>query len=630
MKKIELIEAEIENFKGIKYFKINFKKETTIVGPNASGKTSLADCFKWVTYDKDSTDRADTNFSIKPINLDTKEMIMGLEPKVTFKLKSDDIELILVKKAIEKRKKKTGEFTGFGTYYEINGVEKKKNEWKALITQHIGDEEVIKQLTDTSYFAQKLKWQQRRAILTQFVEIVPHETLVEKYPELNTLWDVTKDETDVTDQITTSYNKILEEIQTIPIQIKAAEEAKFEVDLQPLYKKKQELDNRLTILNEKKQKLDIEKQNSDIIFTEINNMKRKLSDLKIKAESEASGEKQKLELKIENLKIVIQDISDIKIPNLSNKIKNNLQVFEDAENQRKILKELFAETKNKKYKDADDICPTCKQSLPEELFLETKNNSLKEIRTDGHKFKSASEEAMKVVEVTRAEVKELESKLIKYTQEHKSIVDKIKEFKIEISVERATQIKTMELGIRTKTAALTEDNKENTEYNQIIDQITEINTESNEINAEIQKADINKEQDLKIKALDERRAKIVSKLGTAEKLMNQIKQYKNEKYSQVEEELNKKFKGVTFKLFRERQNGNVEEICETRFEGIPFADVNFAGKAQAGIELINLLNKYHQVSLPIWLDNKESITTIPKTDNQIVNLKVGLKELTVK
>jgi len=76
MKTIKLKRLELKNFKGIKYLKIDFSEQTDIFGENGTGKTTIQDAFRWLLFDKDSTNRKD--FEIKTLDKDN-QVIHNLE-----------------------------------------------------------------------------------------------------------------------------------------------------------------------------------------------------------------------------------------------------------------------------------------------------------------------------------------------------------------------------------------------------------------------------------------------------------------------------------------------------------------------------------------------------------------------
>lgn len=50
--KITLLKMKLENFKSVKEKTIDFSARTNIKGQNAAGKTTVADAFMWVLFNK--------------------------------------------------------------------------------------------------------------------------------------------------------------------------------------------------------------------------------------------------------------------------------------------------------------------------------------------------------------------------------------------------------------------------------------------------------------------------------------------------------------------------------------------------------------------------------------------------
>ena len=92
----------------------------------------------------------------------------------------------------------------------------------------------------------------------------------------------------------------------------------------------------------------------------------------------------------------------------------------------------------------------------------------------------------------------------------------------------------------------------------------------------------------------------------------------------LESSINKKFNGaVAFKLFNNQVNGGLSECCEAMVDGVPFSNVNTAGRINAGLSIIKTLSKHYGVQAPIFIDNRESINNIVDFEGQIINLKVS-------
>ena len=110
-----------------------------------------------------------------------------------------------------------------------------------------------------------------------------------------------------------------------------------------------------------------------------------------------------------------------------------------------------------------------------------------------------------------------------------------------------------------------------------------------------------------------------------------LEEFLKAKVKLLESRINERFSKVQFKLFNNQVNGGISETCEALIDGVPFADANKASKLNAGLDIINTLNEYYEVTAPIWIDNRESVNEVIETKAQLINLVVSKeKKLTVK
>eukprot|EP01037_Dinobryon_pediforme_P011465 gene11465-11558_t len=77
-------------------------------------------------------------------------------------------------------------------------------------------------------------------------------------------------------------------------------------------------------------------------------------------------------------------------------------------------------------------------------------------------------------------------------------------------------------------------------------------------------------------------------------------------------------------------NGGESPTCETIYKEVPFSDLNTAGRIWAGMDIINTLSEFYGVSAPIFLDNRESVSKIPDTQSQVINLKKLIQNYFIK
>jgi len=163
---MKILNLTLRNFKGTRDFELNTQgRDVSIFGDNATGKTTLADAFMWLLFDKDSSNSKD--FQIKTLKPDG-EPEHGLEHTVEAILELDDGQQIALKKVYQekwtkKRGSATAQFTGHTVDYFIDGVPAKKSEYEAKIAE-IADEKIFRLLTDPRYFNEALHWTDRREI----------------------------------------------------------------------------------------------------------------------------------------------------------------------------------------------------------------------------------------------------------------------------------------------------------------------------------------------------------------------------------------------------------------------------------------------------------------------------------
>jgi hypothetical protein len=90
------------------------------------------------------------------------------------------------------------------------------------------------------------------------------------------------------------------------------------------------------------------------------------------------------------------------------------------------------------------------------------------------------------------------------------------------------------------------------------------------------------------------------------------------------------FSLVKFKLFDIQINGGIKDTCEAMVNGVPFGNVNTASKINAGLDIIKTLCEYYQVTAPVFIDNKESVTKIIATESQRICLEVSPDDKVLK
>ncbi len=171
---------------------------------------------------------------------------------------------------------------------------------------------------------------------------------------------------------------------------------------------------------------------------------------------------------------------------------------------------------------------------------------------------------------------------------------------------------------------LTQDSSEDNENQQSLNaKKEELQRELEEINNSLESKEQNIRIQVKINELLAESKNLNGKMLELEEQEKLCEMYIKSKAELLELEVNSKFEFVRFKLFNTLLNGEVEDYCEILINGIPFSNANKADQINAGIDIINTLSKYYKISVPIFIDNRESINEILECDSQIINLIVS-------
>jgi exonuclease SbcC len=135
----------------------------------------------------------------------------------------------------------------------------------------------------------------------------------------------------------------------------------------------------------------------------------------------------------------------------------------------------------------------------------------------------------------------------------------------------------------------------------------------------------------RIAELESQQRTLAQEVASCEKIEMQIDQYNKIQIETIEQRVNSKFSIVKWKMFDEQINGGLADTCEAIVNGTPFNDLNTAMKYNAGLDVINALNYHFGIFAPVFIDQRESIVSLIKTECQVINLKVdeSKKVLTV-
>ncbi|KUJ53999.1 hypothetical protein AR686_17585 [Chryseobacterium aquaticum subsp. greenlandense] len=664
MNKVILKKLSLNFFKGINKLEIDFTSETTdIHGANGSGKTTISDSILWLLFGKDSTDRKD--FEIKTLDSENN-VIPKLEHEVEgeFLVNSETVKLrrVFKEKWVKQKGALESEFSGNETLYYWNDVPMSQKQYNEKVSE-ILDEKVFKLITSPTAF-NALKWQDRREVLVKIAGDVSDADLARGNDEyLDLVAQLTnKSIEELKKQIAATIKKAKDDIKMIPTRIDEVERGKPEaVDTEEInaqIKQKESLiesiDQQLTDRSAAFDEV-INKRNAN--QDEIFKLQSKINTINFEIGERAKNEAKSGDSKADQIQKQITDkqFSELlpaeqKLTRLKSE-KTNLETsISDYEKSIQEKRDLWnvENAKNFVYIDINPVCPCCERPLDastvenQKADLQTKFNTNKKSILDGinaegkaiaGKKLDAESDLLDVnnriasgesfVKETKEAILVLENELENAKSEvtdTESVEDLVNKYTAE-SAELYTLNEQLKI-LQGKIFELPDANANNDlrTQKQTINSEIQILRDSLKANNEIQKA--NK----RIEELQKEEKMLAQSIADVEKTQFTIENFIKLKIDTIEDRINEKFSFVKFRLFKTQINGGIEECCDALINGVPFSDANTASRINAGIDIINTLCEFYNVSAPIVIDNRESVSEIIETKSQIINLFVSPKD----
>jgi len=648
---MKLIRLKLKNFKGCRDFELNTEgNNINIYGDNATGKTTLADSFMWLLFDKDSNNRKD--FEIKTLGSDGKPE-HGLEHAVEAVLELEDGSRLALKKVYQekwqkKRGSATAEFTGHTTDYFVDGVPVQKKEYDARIAE-IADENIFRLLTDPRYFNEVLHWQKRRELLFEVCGDVSDEEVINSKKELSNLADILGNRTIEQHRkvIQARRAEINKELEKIPVRIDEAKrglpdisditnEAELANDIAKL---REQLKAKQEDLAQAKAGGQVAEKTKELRTIEgqmldLRNKHRQVLDEKLAGKSD---ERVKLQNEINRLKV------DIDAKNRT--IQHNESEVKTLDEKMERLRKEWREENTKVFEQEQaaflklDTCPTCGQPLPAERLQEARDKAhaefnrakaekLEAISAEGKKLKDMKAAMEENISYIRREFEKAKVDLAELEQKEAALKEEI-----DVIMQGAEPVESTPEYVRLQ--------KQHEELQEQIRQaqadvsttVAVIQKEADEISGAIQALEQAKarfearESGLKrIEELKAEERKLAAEFEELEQQLYLTEEFVRTKVRMLEDKINSKFKMARFKLFDVQVNGALAECCETTYNGVPYSNLNNGAKVQIGLDIINTLSEHYGFAPVVFIDNAESVTNILPTKGQQIRLIVSGKD----
>jgi hypothetical protein len=648
MKKLTLQTLTLTNFKGQSFTLETHGKNVDVFGQNATGKTTLYDALCWLLFGKDSDFK--TDFEIKNLYVDgTCEHNLNHEVNGLFRWDGKVIELKKIYSEIwtKKRGSASKEMTGHTTDHFIDAVPVNKKDFQAYI-QEIATEEQFKLLTSPFYFAEKMKWQDRRGLVMSLCGDVSDNDVMAGDSKFNPLTAILNGrKIDDHKKVIAARRKELNDfLEKIPIRID--EVVKGMPDISGI--------NHLAEIDKvNKWSVELDQIESQISALRNNGAMAELQKDLALAEVELITAESVVTEKHNSDRRTTQD--------RLNKLKNDLAVM-DAKIQQNVFEigrrkedkvflesvigglkaEWFAlkagDTEFKaSVKKGECTCAACGDvhNIPAEKLasiIALHNENLSNDLASNERIGKAKKQMLIDVENKIVSMGNANTVI---SQDELPVIEEISRIEASLHDPDASLLKMIidnsapVSEAREKVALINNRIQMEKEGVQDNSKVVELSEKAGQLKTDIE----NSRQkislvELSIKAQDRKKELEAEQLQVAaefEKLEGElflIDEFTRSKVAKLEDKINGMFSMARFKMFSEQINGGLSECCEVTYNGVPFTtSLNNGARINVGLDIINTISKAHGLSLPVFIDNAESVTELFSVDAQVIRLIVS-------
>lgn len=632
MKNIKIQRLYLENFKCHKSLVLDFAgRNASIYGDNATGKTSIYDALTWLLFGKDSLGNGEKNIEIKPLDAlgEVRDHLAVTVVEAVLLVDGEEITLRRTYQEVWSQKRGCSEATydGNTSEYYVDGVPVKKYAFTEKVGELV-DEDTFRLLTSVSHFASGISWQERRAALFRVAGVMDDAQIMATREDFAPLLvgmgrlsldDYKKKLLSEKRAYTGAKNDLPARISGCRMTISNVEGIDFETaraELRRLDAQRESLEGQLLSIEH-----DAAKEKKAV---EIREKKVELSALDGENRVYRSG----------------QNAGD-ELPRLRTQHADLIAQKKGCEREVAFLEQNVAELDSAIAASrarwievhgrtfSGGTCPTCNQPLPTdqlkaatENFEKSKREHLCEIEQNAARSKEAKANAEARIRAEKEKIVEIEGRIAET------------ESKVTLLAGQVTAVTDMP-GYAEKRRTI-EEQIHAFEY-ELAEMAESSAVVKGKLLQEIQKvkADAEKERELlaketllehtqncieKLQAEAKHAAEILEK---TEAMLYLIDEYTRYKTRFVEDSVNGLFRIARFRLFREQANGGVEDRCDVVYDGVPYINLNNGARINVGVDIINTLSRAYGVTVPLFVDNAESVTRLEGSNSQIIRLVVS-------
>lgn len=678
MKNVKIKSLTLNNyrcFSGEREFHADFGEKTRVSGKNGSGKSTVMNAVMEVLTGKNADGSQADN--VRPI-VDGQE-VEGVDVERTVVLDIDGKETEIKKITKQKRERVDGVMQYVPgsnvNSYTVDGISFNQKKLDEFISDSICQPETLLACCNPNAFLSLKSTTDMRAFLEKMAGFDLNEYIKSLGAEFTEVEEITKGHP--IEQVQKTLNKQLTDQKKATT--KAETEWKYEKakavdsgmdDITRLTEQKVSYENQISILDEQEKSLDDVMAAYDQKSKDILDLKFEQSEIVRKANEGLVQQRKSLDNEIFSLeqekKNAENDLRmaemDLKHANMG--IERHAAEVKQAQtdwktySEREYPEENLEKIKAEQFDESSLICPTCGQDLPEEqaekiradfeqkkekrikdeesvkaAFYEAKDKKLTEITESGNKAAVDLKEAKKAQEEAERKIAELKQKITSLAMEIQQKQTELSSLPESVDLSDNAEYQKISAKIEQAEAALHEMNNGSEQRREITDKRNGFIRECAKIDAEINNIKRKKQtHEEEVEKLYQAFRESSQKESDIQRKKDILKNFSIKKNERIAEMINPYFEEFQFNFLSYTQSNDPVEVCEMLRNGVEYRNLNYSDQLICKVDLLCGFQKIQGVSLPIFIDNAESINVSrrPVTNRQMVFLEVTENGLAVE
>ena len=678
MKTVKIKSLTLNNyrcFNGEREFHADFGQKTRVSGKNGYGKSTVMNAVMEVLTGKNADGTQADN--VRPI-VDGQE-VEGVDVERTVVLDIGGKEIEIKKITKQKRERVDGVMQyvpgSNANSYLVDGISFTQKKFDEFIAENICPPETLLACCNPNAFLSLKSTTDMRAFLEKMAGFDLNEYIKSLGAEFAEVEEITKGHP--IEQVQKTLNKQLTDQKKATT--KAETEWKYEKskavdsgedDITRLTEQKVNYENQIAILDEQEKSLNDVMAAYDQKSKDILDLKFEQSEVVRKANEGLVQQRKALDNEIfsmeQDKKSAENDLRmaemDLKHANMgierhTAEVKKAQEYWKEYSG-REYSEEHLQAIKAEQFDESSLVCPTCGQDLPveqaekirseferkkavrikseedvREQFYQQKDKKLTEITESGNKAVADLKEAKKAQAETERKIAELKQKITSLAMEIQQKQAELSKLPESVDLSGNAEYQKITAEIEKAEAALHEMENGSEQRREITGKRNGFIRECAKIDAEINNIKRKKQtHEEEVEKLYQAFRESSQKEADIQRRKDILKNFSIKKNERIAEMINPYFDEFQFNFLSYTQNNDPVEVCEMIRKGVEYRNLNYSDKLIVQTDLLCGFQKIQGVSLPIFIDNAESINVSrrPVTNRQMVFLEVTDTDLKVE